>query len=143
MARQRASQVRDAFARVGTAAPVSTTVDDDASISAGEKDGINTGVNEGAIAGKDASPIDVSNDSDGDGVKTGKKTAVNAGGRARKKASMKRRVGRPRGPDRMALSIRILASNDARLTAAVHSTGQSPQYIVDAALTAYFDALGI
>jgi len=139
MVRQRASQARDAFARVGTA-PVSTTASDNASIFAGENDGINTGANESSIAGNDASLIDVSNDSDSDSVETGKKTA---GGRARKKASMKRRVGRPRGPDRMALSIRILASNDARLTAAVHSTGQSPQYIVDAALTSYFDALGI
>jgi hypothetical protein len=34
-------------------------------------------------------------------------------------------------------------ANDDRLTAAVRVTGQSPQYIVDAALTAYFDSLGI
>jgi hypothetical protein len=37
----------------------------------------------------------------------------------------------------------ILAANDDWLTAAVRVTGQSPQYIVDAALTAYFDSLGI
>ena len=43
----------------------------------------------------------------------------------------------------MPLTIRILAQNDARLTAAVEATGDSPQYIVDAALAAYFDALGI
>ncbi|MEU4541594.1 hypothetical protein AB0G15_42880 [Streptosporangium sp. NPDC023825] len=54
-----------------------------------------------------------------------------------------RRVGRPRGPDRAKLSIRILAENDARLTAAVEATGQSPQYIVDEALALYFDHIGI
>ena len=52
-------------------------------------------------------------------------------------------MGRPRGPARVALTIRILAANDERLTAAVEATGQSPQYVVDAALAAYFDALGI
>jgi hypothetical protein len=40
------------------------------------------------------------------------------------------------------LTIRILAETDARLTAAVEATGESPQYIVDAALAAYFDKLG-
>ena len=43
----------------------------------------------------------------------------------------------------MALTIRILAATDKRLTAAVEQTGESPQYVVDAALAAYFDALGI
>lgn len=43
----------------------------------------------------------------------------------------------------MPLTIRILAQTDERLTEAVEQTGQSPQYIVDAALAAYLDALGI
>jgi hypothetical protein len=41
----------------------------------------------------------------------------------------------------VALTVRVLAATDERLTAAVELTGQSPQYIVDAALAAYFDAL--
>jgi hypothetical protein len=41
------------------------------------------------------------------------------------------------------LTIRILAATDERLTAAVDLTGESPQYVVEAALTAYFDAMGI
>jgi len=52
-------------------------------------------------------------------------------------------VGRPRGPERVALTVRVLAATDERLTAAVELTGQSPQYLVDAALAAYFDALGV
>lgn len=54
-----------------------------------------------------------------------------------------RRAGAPQGPARVPFTIRILAANDERLTAAVEATGQSPQYVVDAALSAYFDALGI
>lgn len=54
-----------------------------------------------------------------------------------------RRVGRPRGPERVALTIRILAGTNERLTAAVEMTGESPQYVVDAALAAYLDALGV
>lgn len=53
----------------------------------------------------------------------------------------RRRVGRPRGPERVAITVRITAANNARLTEAVELTGQSPQYVVDAALTAYFAAI--
>lgn len=35
------------------------------------------------------------------------------------------------------------SATDKRLTAAVEQTGESPQFIVDAALAAYLDALGI
>ena len=54
-----------------------------------------------------------------------------------------RRLGRLPEARRVQRTIRILAATDKRLTAAVEQTGESPQYVVDAALAAYFDALGI
>jgi len=54
-----------------------------------------------------------------------------------------RRRGRPRGPERAKLSVRILASNDTKLTRAVEQTGQSPQYLVDQALALLFAKLRI
>jgi hypothetical protein len=39
--------------------------------------------------------------------------------------------------------IGFLHSTDARLTAAVEATGESPQYIVETALDTYFNRLGI
>ncbi|TJZ41188.1 hypothetical protein FCH28_37515 [Streptomyces piniterrae] len=54
-----------------------------------------------------------------------------------------RRRGRPRGPEREMLSVRILAENDRKLTAAVEATGLNPQSIVDQALEAYFKRLKI
>lgn len=124
MARQRAGQAHAAFARVGTA-PVGPVADDEASDSASGNADLPAipiaGGNDGGIASPAAGP-----------------EAVRVAGR---KAG--RRVGRPQGPVRVALTTRILAANDVRLTAAVEATGQSPQYVVDAALTAYFDSLGI
>lgn len=146
MARQRASQARDAFARVGIA-QVGPAEDDSASdlaseiastgashvasigasipasVSASEKASQNAGTAASPIASVPAS-------------RTASAAASTGAGRAR-------RTGRPQGPARVPLSIRILAANDARLTAAVSLTGQSPQYVVDTALAAYFDALGI
>jgi predicted transcriptional regulator len=52
-----------------------------------------------------------------------------------------RRVGRPRGPERIALSVRILAELDARLTEEVERQGLSPQFLVDQALADYFARL--
>jgi hypothetical protein len=123
MARQRASQARDAFARVGTS-PVGAFADDDASIPASGNENVT------------------------DGHKGIYKATLAAGSRADRKAVNKagkprRRVGRPRGPERVALTVRVLAVTDDRLTEAVERTGQSPQYIVEAALAAYFDALGV
>ena len=118
--RQRASQARDAFARVGSA-PVSAD--------ASQKDSLSASRNNDEMAGDLA------------GTSAGTSNGRPAGKTAGKKAG--RRVGRPRGPMRVPLTIRILASTDARLTAAVEVTGESPQYIVDAALTAYLDKLGI
>lgn len=52
-----------------------------------------------------------------------------------------RRPGRPKGPDRIPLSVRILAEHDARLTQEVERQQLSPQFIVDAALSDYFAKL--
>lgn len=54
-----------------------------------------------------------------------------------------RRRGRPRGPEREMLSVRILAANDRRLTAAVEQTGLNPQTLVDQALEALFRKLKV
>jgi hypothetical protein len=53
-----------------------------------------------------------------------------------------RKPGRPRGPERVPLTVRILAVMDERLTAAVEATGKSPQYIMDEALSEYLTRLG-
>jgi hypothetical protein len=128
MARTRARQAHDAFSRVGTA-PVSPVADDSASIPAGSNDDISASGNTGEVAGEVA------------GGTAREPGGRKAGGPAGRTAA--RRVGRPRGPDRVALTVRILAATDARLTAAVEATGQSPQYVVDAALAAYLDTLGV
>lgn len=82
----------------------------------------------------------------------GEKASGNASGnRARKKtpssrrqkSRQPRRAGRPKGPDRVPLSVRILAETDARLTTAVELTGWNPQTIVDRALAQYLDTLEI
>ncbi|OYP10067.1 hypothetical protein CFC35_41870 [Streptomyces sp. FBKL.4005] len=54
-----------------------------------------------------------------------------------------RRRGRPRGPERVPLTVRILAANDRKLTAAVEQTGLNPQTLVEEALEAYFRRLKI
>ena len=141
MARQRAGQAAAAaFGRVGTAVvddlPASDTASEKAGISASENDSesanIGDGISARPAASHEASP------------RAGSSAGRQAGGKTGKKAGKRRRrVGRPRGPERVPLTVRILAQNDARLTAAVEETGRSPQYIVDAALAAYFDGLGI
>lgn len=54
-----------------------------------------------------------------------------------------RRRGRPRGPERVALTVRILTSTDRKLTAAVEQTGLNPQTIVEQAMEAYFRRLKV
>ncbi|WNI34614.1 hypothetical protein [Streptomyces sp. ITFR-6] len=54
-----------------------------------------------------------------------------------------RRRGRPRGPDREMLSVRILASNNRKLTVAVEQTDLNPQTLVDQALEAMFKRLKV
>jgi hypothetical protein len=136
MARQRAGQAKAAFARIGAAQldefPADQSTGDDASISASG----NAGVIDINPDGVEDVSFAVSSD--------GKKAGVRAGRSAGRKVSKpRRRVGRPRGPDRVPLTIRILAETDDRLTVAVELTGESPQYIVDKALAGYLDALGI
>jgi len=132
MARQRASQARDAFARVGTAPVTSTFADDDASVMASENESLSDVQKES----KKASVTDVQKES--------RKASVADVSRAGRKAGKSaRRPGRPRGPERTALTVRILTATNDRLTTAVDLTGDSPQYIVDAALAAYLDALGV
>lgn len=75
------------------------------------------------------------------GVSVSEKASESAGGKAGGRAG--RRRGRPRGPDRVPLSVRVLTTTDDRLTQAVELTGQSPQYIVEAALDRYFKRLGV
>lgn len=140
MARKRASEARAAFARVGTATvgeiPAGNEAGGDVSIPASGNASVSGDLKASEVADQTAS--------DAAGVPAG----VHAGGRAGRLAGEKagrprRRVGRPRGPERVALTTRILAATDERLTAAVEMTGQSPQYIVDTALEAYFDLLGV
>lgn len=51
-------------------------------------------------------------------------------------------MGRPRGPERAPLTVRILKATDERLTVAVEATGENPQSIVDEALSEYLTRLG-
>ena len=143
MARQRAGQASAAFARVGTAPvgelPASDAASDVAVLSASGKDS-----NSAIIS-------DVLPDSEKDGDTADDLASSPAGPVASRQASRKtgrktgkrrRRVGRPRGPERVPLTVRILAATDERLTAAVEATGKSPQYIVDEALSEYLTRLG-
>ncbi|MBR7839124.1 hypothetical protein KDL01_38030 [Actinospica durhamensis] len=53
----------------------------------------------------------------------------------------RRRLGRPRGPVRVPLTVRILAGHNERLTEEVALQGLSPQYLVEQALAEYFTRL--
>lgn len=68
-----------------------------------------------------------------------KRPAPSSTGRSR----APRRRGRPRGPERVPLTVRILAPTDRKLTAAVEQTGLNPQTLVEDALEAYFRRLKI
>lgn len=58
-------------------------------------------------------------------------------------AQRPRRLGRPRGPERVPLSVRILVETDARLTLACEQTGKTPQYLVEDALQLLYLRLGV
>lgn len=143
MARQRAGQAQAAFARVGTA-PIgdltaSDTASEEASISASENDS-GTAIMEDVIPGSHRVGGTASGAA---GLDAGGAAVRQAGRKTGKKAvKRRRRVGRPRGPERVPLTVRILAATDERLTAAVEATGKSPQYIVDEALAEYLARLG-
>lgn len=168
MPRTRAGQAARAFSRVGMARvedmPAGDESSGNTSLSASGNESSVAVVSDGAVAGDTeglpaSSTASLPADADtgvnesvpaGSGTrrKAGTSAARSAGNRASRSAGRKagrprRRVGRPRGPERVPLTIRILAATDERLTAAVEMTGESPQYIVDAALAAYLDALGV
>jgi hypothetical protein len=127
MTRQRASQAREAFGRVGTApVPASDSDSDLAGASAGAMAGDAESLIAAAAAGTLAS------------VSASENASQNASSKAGGKAG--RRVGRPRGPRRVALTVRVLAATNDRLT---ERTGRSPQYIVDEALANYLRELGV
>jgi hypothetical protein len=115
------------------------------------------------MTGEEASISASENDSDpaimGDVISEGSRASGTASGSAgpeagspasrqaarktgKKAVKRRRRVGRPRGPERVPLTVRILSATDERLTAAVEATGKSPQYIVDEALAEYLARLG-
>lgn len=74
------------------------------------------------------------------GRTAGRKTGKKASGKTSSKASPapRRGVGRPPGPDRQAITVRVLAEHDAKLTAAWDQKGMRPQQVIDAALAAWF-----
>jgi len=132
--RQRASQAHAAFARVGTA-PVPAGPDDDApAVPASDEVFGNAGFPASEKESKNAGRKESEADGGKAGVKAGDAAAGHRPGR---------RLGRPRGPARIPLTVRILRRTDERLTAAVEATGHSPQYIVDEALARYLDSLGL
>ena len=51
-------------------------------------------------------------------------------------------MGRPAGPERTQITVRVLAEIDQALTEAVADTGKSPQYIADEALAAWLRERG-
>ncbi len=109
----------------------------EAANSASEKDGSDTG----NIAGENTS-VNASN-SVGEPARV--QAADSASVSASENAGVKtgRRLGRPKGPERAKLSVRILKENDAKLTRAVELTGENPQDLVDQALRLLFAKLKI
>jgi hypothetical protein len=135
------SPVQDTSASV--AEPVSDSVN--AGVSAGGNAGVNTGVPavDEPVAEPKVEPAGpVAQAAATVGESAGVSAGANAepGGQAKPKRPP-RRAGRPRGPERAALSVRILAHLDERLTEEVERQGLNPQTIVDQALTEHFGRL--
>ena len=105
-------------------APAWEAAGDSASGNASGSDGGNAGGSAGGNAG---------------GIAADSAPVPEAGGRIR----ASRRVGRPRGPDRVKLSVRITRDLDDQLSRAVDQTSMSPQYIVEEALAKHFRSLGL
>lgn len=109
------------------------------SMSAGDTVSGSTSKNDSATASGRAS----STGSRPAGRKSDKPASRSASSKASKaKTKRGRRVGRPAGPERTAITVRVLVENDQALTEAVAETGQSPQYIVDEALAAWLRERG-
>lgn len=63
--------------------------------------------------------------------------------RQQEEAASPRRSGRPRGPERVKITVRITEARNAKLTQAVDQTGQPPQDLVEQALDLLFSKLRI
>ncbi|MEU9595033.1 hypothetical protein AB0D84_35665 [Streptomyces sp. NPDC048193] len=101
---------------------------DSASGNAGDSAGGNAGDSAGGKDGQEPEP-----------AAPPKPSTTSSTGRAR----APRRRGRPRGPERVPLTVRILPPTDRKLTVAVEQTGLNPQTLVEDALEAYFRRLKI
>ncbi|WP_030965612.1 hypothetical protein [Streptomyces sp. NRRL S-378] len=77
---------------------------------------------------READPADPGNAQEPDWDSLGKKPSRPAG----------RRVGRPKGPERVPITVRILPHTNSLLTKAVEELEMNPQSIVEEALAAYF-----
>lgn len=64
-------------------------------------------------------------------IKSARKKAGKKGGRT----ASPRRLGRPQGPERIALTVRILLAHDELITQAHENEGLSPQTVIEQALT--------
>ncbi|MCX4707206.1 hypothetical protein [Streptomyces sp. NBC_01373] len=95
----------------------------------------------GSGAGDSASGNDGGSDSGTEGQEP--PAAEGAGAPPKPARRSPRRAGRPRGPERAPLSVRVLAANDRMLTLAVEQTGKNPQTLVDEALGLLFRKLKI
>jgi len=113
-------------------APAWEAAGDSASGNASGSDGGNAGGSAGGNAGGSAG-------GNAGGIAADSAPVPEAGGRIR----ASRRVGRPRGPDRVKLSVRITRDLDDQLSRAVDQTSMSPQYIVEEALAKHFRSLGL
>jgi hypothetical protein len=162
MPRQRASQASAAFARVGT---VQVPAGDDATATDIIPGSVNAGQDDSGAESMPASPAASAHATTAASVPAGEPAVSTVSGKAglsatrivRGKAGAKasvpasrralgkppRKLGRPRGPARVQMGVRILATTDDRLDVACVMTQQTPQEIVDAALSAYLDALGV
>ncbi len=137
----RLQKASDATRDPADLAPASQRASQPASDSDSTHAGIPAGDNASVAASGPADieeQIRTSTDAADDAPKEPAKTPA----KRKKKPPARRRVGRPAGPARVALSVRILPRLDKGLTSAVDATGMSPQYIVEAALEDWLTRYG-
>lgn len=92
----------------------------------------------GGTAGKDASATGSRKGSGKTRESSGRKAGASASGKASNRKP-RRGVGRPAGPERQAITVRVLAEHDAKLTQAWDQEGMRPQQVIDAALGEWFE----
>lgn len=127
----------------GTTASISASDkainEDDQSASVADDNSAN--MSGSTIVSSMASTAEVAPASGSASAKADRKTSGKTGRASTKKASTStkrgRRVGRPAGPARTPLTVRVRVEIDEALTDAVDGTGLSPQYIADEALSAW------